>query len=242
MNPPNNPSDYNLTESTIETIKEQYILQPVTDALAKQQQILDESFALAVANNNLLKDINERLAAVYNDAKTVFITLGLDDLQKQSLLYPIYEEYFSIISILSWKKRRAIKADRLLRKMKTCLKHSLPKNSSVKFWIRYCQTSIPLFAVFLIFEILFLDLLGSNAPYWQTGLAFLAFVVSCGAYLYVSYSLEGLRLYGNLQQWIEYLKNPQGHNKPIGLIQLLKLILAPIATIGSAIIKIYLQQ
>jgi len=240
-NSPIDPGDYNITLSDIKTITEQYILQPVTNALTNQQQILDESFALVSANKNLLKDNYERIAAVYADAKTVFETMELDELQKQDLLYPIYNEYFSIISILSWRKRRAIKADRLIRRMKKCLKQNVPKNSHIIYWLRFCQICVPLCIVFIITEIKFLNLLQSNAAFWQTGIAFLAFAASFGAYFYFLYHIEGLRLFGDLQQWIRYLKNPQGNAKPIGIVQVLKLVLAPLATIVSAIIKIYFQ-
>jgi len=236
------PNDRRQIHIPIEDIKERYVQAPAGLALEEQRKVLAESFGLASEHTVLLGETFERLAAVYHDAEAVLEATDNDNLQKQDLLYSICEQYFSLLAVLSWKKRRQIKSDKLTRKMKKCLKRSAPKSSTVQFWIKYCLYAVPLFIIFLIFEIWFLDLLGTDAPLWQTLFAFLGFGAGFAGYCVVCYHIEGQRLFGDLQSWIRYLQNPLGHNRPISLFQVLKLALPPLATIVSALIKIYFDS
>ena len=127
----------------------------------------------------------------------------------------------------------------MIRRMKKCLKMNETKNASTQFWLNFAKIAAPLAIVAFAAEFVLLDLLGTSAPVWQPMLAFIVFVVSFSGYFYACYHIEGRRLFGDLQRWIRYRKNPQGYSKPIDAFQVLKMAVPPLVTLGSAILKIY---
>ena len=220
----------------IAEIKRKYIYGPVAVEIEKQMAVLEESYQLVMMHQGLLGGALEVLSEGYDNAALLAASSEVDDLEKQELLYLIYAQYFQCLSSLSWKKRRAIKADQMIRKMKKCIKRDIPEGVAAKYWIPFLKSGVPLFLVSIIFEWIFLDSRDRGIAI----ISFIVFAVSLIGYFYVCYQFEGRRLYIDLHKWIRYRLNPQGHGRPVGIIQVLKLVIPPMATLGSALLKIYL--
>lgn len=227
----------------IDDIKNQYIQEPAENKLLQQQNILTESYGLVTNQKALLGEpVFTALSQVWSDAEAVMTAAELSLSEKQTLFYSLCNEYFRQLSVLSWKKRRAIKADKMIRRMKKCLSRPIVQNATLQYWLTFCKIAIPILALAFVTELWWIELRHQKSPIWQQTPVLGLCLLSFAGYFYACYHLEGRRLFGDLQSWIHYYQNPQGHSRPVGMFQVLRLLLPPLATIGGALIKIYYQQ
>ncbi len=224
----------------MEEIREKYIDSRAAANLENQRAELNRSFASCDIYKSLNSSLYEKLQALYDDANTVFQESGLEDTEKQTLLYPIYEAFYETLAGLPWKERKHCQAEKHIKAMKACLKKGQNTSASLQYWIDFAKYAGPCFLAFFGLELLFLLLL-DKAPAWLLALIFLGFLASLAAYFLVVYHIEGRRQFGTLQKWIWFRAAPKDHSRPIDLLQAAKAAIPLVVALGGAFIRMYVK-
>lgn len=224
-----------------EDVKKRYGEQSLADQLNRQMAVLEASFALVEKAAERLGEAYAPIEAAWLDAVAVYGSTRMADSEKQQTLYLVYDAYFGLLAHLPWAKRRACRADRSIRKMKQAVKRGGKLGTAAKFWLDFAKYALPPIVVGLAAELLYFDLLEAGAPWWQQLLCLAVFAAGFGVYFVACYELEGRRLLGGLQKWLDYRLNPQEHGRPLDILQTAKMAVPLVVALGSALIKLYFQ-
>ncbi len=224
----------------IEEIRKKYISKQNEANLAAQREVLNRSFE---DYQNAHKDDGDMfiaMQALYEDATTLYQEEDVEEGEKQQLLYLIYEAFYEKLGSLSWKKRRRCRADKHIVEMRVCLKKGQKTSATLRYWIDFAKYVVPWILVFFSLEMAFFSLL-KTAPVWQPVLILIGFFASFMAYCLAAYHFEGRRLFGTLQTWIRFRQSPKEYNRPMDVLQGIKMMIPLLVALGGALIKIYVR-
>lgn len=223
-------------EREIQQIKARYL--PVRSlADAEAFRLFRQSFQRLEAIRTELPEQYAALEACYLDAEAVVASSHLPILQKERLLYAVYDTYFRQLSELSWPLRRKIGADKAIKQMQKAIKGKKALSVSLRYWICFCAVCLPPLLIGILGEVALLDLTVSSPP-WQYVLSLSVMLLGFTAYVIACQMIEGRRLYGGLHKWLEYRQNPKKKARPMDFLQTAKMLVPLAASLAGALMKL----